>query len=45
MIVNINTGIKSDYEYNHKKLQHFNVLVRTIIITFTKIYEYFGWTF
>ena len=32
--VNINTGIKFAFKQNHKKLQHFKVLVKTMIITF-----------
>ena len=30
--------IKFDYKYNRKKLQNFKVLLKTMIISFTKIY-------
>ena len=29
---------KSNYKWNHKKLQHFKVLVKKMEISFTKIY-------
>ena len=38
--ISANSRQKS-YKYNHKKLQHFKVLVKTMIISFTKIYSFF----